>query len=53
MMSSYNDIGISKEIDKDRISHLFRIGIFAALMVLDLLYSIRNSHCFDLKIFGQ
>jgi len=33
-MSKYNDIGISKELDKDRISHLFKIGIFAALLVL-------------------
>ena len=33
-MSSYNDIGISKELDWDRITHLFKIGIVAALMGL-------------------
>lgn len=29
-----NDIGISSKLDTDRIEHLFKIGIFAALMVL-------------------
>lgn len=29
-----NDIGISSKLDTDRIMHLFKIGIFAAIMVL-------------------
>ena len=29
-----NDIGISSKLDAARIEHLFKIGIFAALMVL-------------------
>ena len=33
-MSSFNKIGISSEYDKKRIAHLFKIGIFAAVMVL-------------------
>jgi hypothetical protein len=33
-MTKFNDIGISKELDWDRISHLFKIGIVAALMGL-------------------
>ncbi|MCR4557367.1 MAG: hypothetical protein K5779_06060 [Saccharofermentans sp.] len=33
-MTKFNDIGISKELDWDRISHLFKIGIVAALMAL-------------------
>lgn len=31
-MTKFNDIGISKELDWDRISHLFKTGIVAALM---------------------
>jgi len=33
-MGGYNNIGISNELDVGRISHLYRLGIFAALMVL-------------------
>lgn len=33
-MNKYNDIGISKELDWDRIAHLFKLGIVAALMGL-------------------
>ena len=33
-MTKFNDIGISKELDWERISHLFKIGIVAALMGL-------------------
>lgn len=33
-MGSYNHIGISHEFEKDRIAHLFKIGIIAAVMVL-------------------
>jgi hypothetical protein len=33
-MSKYNDIGISKELDWERISHLFKIGIVAAIMAV-------------------
>jgi len=33
-MSQYNNIGIDNTLDKERISHLFKLGIFAALMVL-------------------
>lgn len=33
-MSSFNKIGIRSEFDKERIAHLFKIGIVAAFMVL-------------------
>jgi hypothetical protein len=33
-MTSYNDIGIDNTLDWNRIMHLLKIGIFAALMVL-------------------
>ena len=33
-MAQYNNIGIDGNLDKKRISHLFKLGIFAALMVL-------------------
>ena len=33
-MNKFNDIGISKNLDWDRIAHLFKIGIVAALMGL-------------------
>ena len=34
MMGNFNDIGIDSELDWDRITHLFKLGIIAALMVL-------------------
>jgi len=33
-MKSYNDIGISSELDRGRIAHLLKLGILAALMGL-------------------
>lgn len=33
-MGSFNDIGIDKKLDWNRIEHLMKIGIFAAFMVL-------------------
>ena len=33
-MVKFNDIGIDSELDWDRITHLFKLGIIAALMVL-------------------
>ncbi|MCR5848628.1 MAG: hypothetical protein K6G75_10990 [Lachnospiraceae bacterium] len=33
-MTQYNNIGIDSNLDKKRIAHLFKLGIFAALMVL-------------------
>ena len=33
-MKSNNDIGISCELDRDRIAHLLKLGILAALMGL-------------------
>ena len=33
-MSSYNDIGISKKLDRPRIQHLFRLGFFCAILTL-------------------
>jgi hypothetical protein len=33
-MSKYNDIGISKELDWERIAHLFKIGIAAAILAI-------------------
>ncbi len=29
-MTEFNDIGISRQVDWPRISHLFRIGLFGA-----------------------
>ena len=31
-LKHYNDIGISNELDWERIEHLFRIGFFGALL---------------------
>ncbi len=33
-MSDYNDIGISRRLDWPRIQHLFRLGLFSALLTL-------------------
>lgn len=33
-MTDYNDIGISRQLDWPRISHLFRLGLFGALLSL-------------------
>ena len=33
-VGKFNDIGIDSELDWDRITHLFKLGIIAALMVL-------------------
>lgn len=33
-MSEYNDIGISRRLDWERIEHLFRVGLFGALLTL-------------------
>ena len=33
-MNTFNDIGIKKELDWERIRHLYKIGIFAGIMVL-------------------
>ena len=32
MMGNFNDIGIDSELDWDRITHLFKLGIIAALL---------------------
>ena len=34
MMGNFNDIGIDSELDWDRITHLFKLGIIAALQHL-------------------
>ena len=33
-MKSYNDIGIDNKLDKDRIAHLFKLGIVASILAL-------------------
>ncbi len=33
-MDPYNDIGISRQLDWPRIRHLFRLGLFGALLTL-------------------
>lgn len=33
-MSDFNDIGISRQLDMPRITHLFRVGLFGAILTL-------------------